>query len=257
MQPAAVRPAVDDVERALEHAEERQRRPEQERTADDAECRRVRLDRRAPRAGSSRPTCSGTSSSSSRTKNEPSSAWCTSPSSASARKSSGTNERSAKYAIIAARCVPRSAKNLLTTRLTARQYARRDGRGPGDRGSDRDLAAGPRRRDHRRRRRDPRLERAAGCAERLAAARRRARRGGRAPAAAASRSSRRRPSTAASSSCATASALIAATTTPEPTVGLVFYDLKTCLRSVERGRRRKSAAHPPRSRPARADDAAS
>ena len=27
--------------------------------------------------------------------------------------------------------------------------------------------------------------------------------------------------------------LIAATTTPEPTVGLVFYDLKTCLRSVE------------------------
>ena len=27
--------------------------------------------------------------------------------------------------------------------------------------------------------------------------------------------------------------LIAATTSPEPTVGLVFYDLKTCLRSVE------------------------
>jgi predicted regulator of Ras-like GTPase activity (Roadblock/LC7/MglB family) len=26
---------------------------------------------------------------------------------------------------------------------------------------------------------------------------------------------------------------IAATTTPEPTVGLVFYDLKTCLRSVD------------------------
>src|SRR3954451_12292051 len=53
-----------------------------------------------------------------RTKNDPSSAWCTSPSSASARKSSGTKERSAKYAIIAARCVPRSAKNLLRTRLT-------------------------------------------------------------------------------------------------------------------------------------------
>ncbi len=32
--------------------------------------------------------------------------------------------------------------------------------------------------------------------------------------------------------------MIAATTTPEPTVGLVFYDLKTCLRSVE-------AAKPP------------
>jgi predicted regulator of Ras-like GTPase activity (Roadblock/LC7/MglB family) len=26
--------------------------------------------------------------------------------------------------------------------------------------------------------------------------------------------------------------IIAATTTPEPTVGLVFYDLKTCLRSI-------------------------
>jgi predicted regulator of Ras-like GTPase activity (Roadblock/LC7/MglB family) len=26
--------------------------------------------------------------------------------------------------------------------------------------------------------------------------------------------------------------LIAATTSPEPTVGLVFYDLKTCLRSI-------------------------
>jgi predicted regulator of Ras-like GTPase activity (Roadblock/LC7/MglB family) len=29
--------------------------------------------------------------------------------------------------------------------------------------------------------------------------------------------------------------LIAATTTPEPTVGLVFYDLKVCQRSVEEG----------------------
>jgi predicted regulator of Ras-like GTPase activity (Roadblock/LC7/MglB family) len=29
--------------------------------------------------------------------------------------------------------------------------------------------------------------------------------------------------------------LIAATTTPEPTVGLVFYDLKVCLRSVGEG----------------------
>ncbi len=27
--------------------------------------------------------------------------------------------------------------------------------------------------------------------------------------------------------------LVAATTTPEPTVGLVFYDLKTCLRSID------------------------
>jgi hypothetical protein len=31
--------------------------------------------------------------------------------------------------------------------------------------------------------------------------------------------------------------LIAATTTPEPTVGLVFYDLKTCLRSVDEAKK--------------------
>ena len=31
--------------------------------------------------------------------------------------------------------------------------------------------------------------------------------------------------------------LIAATTTPDPTVGLVFYDLKTCLRSVDEPKR--------------------
>jgi predicted regulator of Ras-like GTPase activity (Roadblock/LC7/MglB family) len=45
--------------------------------------------------------------------------------------------------------------------------------------------------------------------------------------------------------------LIAATTTPEPTVGLVFYDLKTCLRSIEPPK--------PKRRPAKkkeADDAA-
>src|SRR6266567_201455 len=79
---------------------------------------------------------------SSRTKNELSLAWWTRPSSASARKSSGTNERSAKYAIIAARCVPRSAKNLDSTTLTRREYARADGRVPGDRRFDRDIAPG-------------------------------------------------------------------------------------------------------------------
>jgi predicted regulator of Ras-like GTPase activity (Roadblock/LC7/MglB family) len=47
--------------------------------------------------------------------------------------------------------------------------------------------------------------------------------------------------------------LIAATTTPEPTVGLVFYDLKTCLRAID------EPAKPARRRaPAKkADDAAS
>jgi predicted regulator of Ras-like GTPase activity (Roadblock/LC7/MglB family) len=40
--------------------------------------------------------------------------------------------------------------------------------------------------------------------------------------------------------------MIVATTTPEPTVGLVFYDLKTCLRSIEEPKKpaskRKTAA---------------
>jgi hypothetical protein len=50
--------------------------------------------------------------------------------------------------------------------------------------------------------------------------------------------------------------LIAATTTPEPTVGLVFYDLKTCLRSIEQ----EPAPKPKRRAPAKkkeGDDAAS
>jgi predicted regulator of Ras-like GTPase activity (Roadblock/LC7/MglB family) len=33
--------------------------------------------------------------------------------------------------------------------------------------------------------------------------------------------------------------LIAATTSPEPTVGLVFYDLKTCVRSIEESKPKK------------------
>src|SRR3954466_573458 len=87
-----------------------------------------------------------------RTKNEPSSAWCTRPSRASESSSSGTNERSAKYAIIAARCVPRSAKYFRRTGPTTRQYARLDGRGTGDRRSHRDLTPGQARRRDRRRR---------------------------------------------------------------------------------------------------------
>ena len=38
---------------------------------------------------------------------------------------------------------------------------------------------------------------------------------------------------------------IAATTSPEPTVGLVFYDLKTCLRSVDHGAGEPSAEETP------------
>jgi predicted regulator of Ras-like GTPase activity (Roadblock/LC7/MglB family) len=49
--------------------------------------------------------------------------------------------------------------------------------------------------------------------------------------------------------------MIAATTSPEPTVGLVFYDLKTCLRSIHE----PQAKPKPRTRaakPGEADDAA-
>jgi predicted regulator of Ras-like GTPase activity (Roadblock/LC7/MglB family) len=44
--------------------------------------------------------------------------------------------------------------------------------------------------------------------------------------------------------------LIAATTSPEPTVGLVFYDLKTCLRSID------DEAKPRAQRKKEVDDAA-
>ena len=48
--------------------------------------------------------------------------------------------------------------------------------------------------------------------------------------------------------------LIAATTTPEPTVGLVFYDLKTCLRAIEEAPKKPVRKRAPRKKP---DDAAS
>ena len=48
--------------------------------------------------------------------------------------------------------------------------------------------------------------------------------------------------------------LIAATTTPEPTVGLVFYDLKTCIRSIE-DTRKPARRRPPAKK--KAADAAS
>ncbi|HEV7640576.1 MAG TPA: hypothetical protein VGO39_06915 [Gaiellaceae bacterium] len=52
--------------------------------------------------------------------------------------------------------------------------------------------------------------------------------------------------------------LIAATTTPEPTVGLVFYDLKTCLRAIDAESSEPVAPKPARRAPAKkkADDAA-
>jgi predicted regulator of Ras-like GTPase activity (Roadblock/LC7/MglB family) len=49
--------------------------------------------------------------------------------------------------------------------------------------------------------------------------------------------------------------LIAATTTPEPTVGLVFYDLKTCLRAIEQSPPKTTRRRAPAKQ--KADDAAS
>jgi predicted regulator of Ras-like GTPase activity (Roadblock/LC7/MglB family) len=49
--------------------------------------------------------------------------------------------------------------------------------------------------------------------------------------------------------------LIAATTTPEPTVGLVFYDLKTCLRSIEQPKPKPKRRAPAKKK--EAEDAAS
>ena len=48
-----------------------------------------------------------------------------------------------------------------------------------------------------------------------------------------SRSSRRRPTAGSVFVVRDGERLIAATTRPEPTVGLVFYDLKSCLRSID------------------------
>jgi predicted regulator of Ras-like GTPase activity (Roadblock/LC7/MglB family) len=49
--------------------------------------------------------------------------------------------------------------------------------------------------------------------------------------------------------------MIAATTTPEPTVGLVFYDLKTCLRAIEPEVPKPARRRAPAKK--KADDAAS
>ena len=50
--------------------------------------------------------------------------------------------------------------------------------------------------------------------------------------------------------------MIAATTTPEPTVGLVFYDLKTCLRSIEQPKK-PARRRAPAKKKEEAEDAAS
>lgn len=51
--------------------------------------------------------------------------------------------------------------------------------------------------------------------------------------------------------------LIAATTTPEPTVGLVFYDLKSCLRAIDVPQAKPKPARKRTPAKKKADDAAS
>src|SRR5213594_3530857 len=106
------------------------------------------------------------------TRKSDASARCATPSSASAMKVRGTNERSAKYATIAARWGPRSAKNFATrTRLRTRTagvlhrvradspvLASGGGRRPGTRRPDRDLLADRGRRPLRRGRVGPGLD---------------------------------------------------------------------------------------------------
>ena len=166
------------------------------------------------------------------------------PSRASARKSSGTNERSAKYAIIAARCVPRSAKNLLKTSRIRREASLSAMTGAARR-AERDLLAGRRRRSLRRRRQGHRVD-----------APRRAAPHGLQPAPA--RSSRRPAARASGDPTAARGGdgggslfvaregerLIAASTSAEPTAGLVFYDLKSCLRRGGRSRSRSASPAP-------------
>ena len=51
--------------------------------------------------------------------------------------------------------------------------------------------------------------------------------------------------------------LIAATTQPEPTVGLVFYDLKSCLRDLQTAPKKRAAPKRKPARPPRKTDAKS
>src|SRR4051812_31375817 len=179
---------------------------------------------------------------SSRMKNEPEFAWPAVLRTASERKSSGTNESSAKYAIIAARCVPRSAKNLRAIARIKQQYAPPHGCSPGPRRPDRDLVAGRSRRDRRRgghgardddRRRRPRGTLRPGCGDDA--------RGGREPPPDAGLPGLSQLEAATLEGSVfvvrresdSGPRIIAATTRPDPTVGLVFYDLKHCLRSIE------------------------
>src|SRR5919201_299450 len=145
-----------------------------------------------------------------RTRNVDSSARPVRPRSDNARNVSGTNESSAKYATIAARCVPRSAKNF----CTRVRFRTRTGRSMACVSVSPAMAAAQALADLTEI--SSQIESAALFGEDGDVA----------------------ASTFADDERAQAfvgrddGRLIAATTTPEPTVGLVFYDLKSCLRAA-------------------------
>ena len=257
-----VRPAVDDVERRLERAEQRRATTRAGRAArrcrasaefswiartalDDRRDRAVREDLRQLLDEVARLVGAAERGRAARGR----------------ERVSGTNESSAKYAIIAARWVPRSAWNLRKSsrfRTRTRAVSTLVGSAPmdpaqalsradGDLVADRGRAASstPTATVHRLTIADEAsAKRFADAATALVAAALRGSAGRRRHAARPARGRRR--STGASSSSATATRAVAAVTKPEPTVGLVFYDLKSCLRAAahratataSRGRRR-------------------
>ena len=257
-QEGAVRPAVDDVERALEHAEERQRRPEQERAADDPERGRVRADRahgvqdRVERRARERPLQLAHEERAlvglvdraehGRARGR-----------AAARTRAARSRRSSRRgACRGRRRTSRQRSGVATGRRAVCSGAMDAAQALADlteiSSQVVDVAIVDDGRLGAWRRRSP----IAGRAERFVERRRdawssRPTRCARRAACRTWPSSRRRRSRAASSSSAATAALIAATTRPDPTVGLVFYDLKHCLRSIEDGRgRRRTAGRTPR-----------
>ena len=185
---------------------------------------------------------------SSLTKKSDASARWARPKSESARKTSGTNESSAKYATIAARCVPRSAKNFCTSwrrriahgcEVCTLIAVASDGGGSAlSRISSRSRRRSRRRRSCRRGRRAGRLGRRPRGPRRRPRARgagaargRRGvpqRRGPRHPGARVARRRRRVRRGRADEPA------IVAVTAERATPGLVFYDLKRCLAAVGR-----------------------
>src|SRR5581483_10840958 len=151
----------DDVERALEHAEERQRRPEQEPAPDEAERGRVVLDR-ADRAQDRRDRGARERLLQLADEERVGVGLVDEPEQRE-REEEQRDERQEREVGDHRRQVRAAVgEELAEDAPHARQYARTHGRGPGDRRDDRDLAAGEIGRGGRRRQLGGRLERRPG-----------------------------------------------------------------------------------------------